>query len=70
MATLLLTAVGTAFGGPLGGAIGALLGQQIDGAVFGKRKVEGPRLKELSVQTSSYGSALPMHFGRIRSSAA
>lgn len=68
MATLLLTAVGTAFGGPLGGAIGALLGQQIDGAVFGKRKVEGPRLKELSVQTSSYGSALPMHFGRIRSS--
>lgn len=68
MATLLLTAVGTAFGGPLGGAIGALLGQQIDGAVFGKRKVEGPRLKELSVQTSSYGSVLPMHFGTIRAS--
>jgi hypothetical protein len=67
MATLLLTAVGAAFG-PLGGAIGALIGQQIDGAVFGKRKVEGPRLKELSVQTSSYGSALPMHFGTIRAS--
>lgn len=68
MATLLLTAVGTALGGPLGGALGALVGQQIDGAVFGRRKVEGPRLKELSVQTSSYGSALPMHFGRIRAS--
>ncbi|MGV3511227.1 MAG: phage tail baseplate protein [Novosphingobium sp.] len=67
MATLLLTAVGSAFG-PLGGAIGALIGQQIDGAIFGKRKVEGPRLKELSVQTSSYGSALPMHFGTIRAS--
>lgn len=67
MATLLLTAVGSAFG-PLGGAIGALVGQQIDGAIFGKRKVEGPRLRELSVQTSSYGSALPMHFGTIRAS--
>ncbi|MBF9150429.1 phage tail baseplate protein [Novosphingobium jiangmenense] len=67
MATLLLTAVGSAFG-PLGSALGALIGQQIDGAIFGKRKVEGPRLKELSVQTSSYGSALPMHFGTIRAS--
>lgn len=68
MATLLLTAVGTALGGPLGGALGALVGQQIDGAVFGRRKVEGPRLKELSVQTSSYGSALPLHFGTMRAS--
>jgi len=68
MATLVLTAVGTVLGGPLGGALGALVGQQIDGAVFGRRKVEGPRLKELSVQTSSYGSALPLHFGTMRAS--
>lgn len=66
MATLILTAVGTIFGGPLGGAIGALVGRQVDSAIIGGRKVEGPRLKELSVQTSSYGSALPLHFGRMR----
>lgn len=68
MATLLLTAVGTVFGGPLGGALGALIGRQVDAAVIGGRRIEGPRLKELSVQTSSYGSALPLHFGRIRAS--
>lgn len=66
MATLILSAVGTAIGGPLGGALGALIGQQVDSAAIGKRKVEGPRLKELSVQTSSYGSPIPLHFGTIR----
>ena len=68
MATLLLTAVGSIFGGPLGGAIGALVGQQIDTAIIGGRKVEGPRLKDLTVQTSSYGTALPLHFGHMRAS--
>ncbi|WP_068076108.1 phage tail protein [Novosphingobium lentum] len=66
MATLLLTAVGTVFGGPLGGALGALIGQQVDSAIIGSRTVEGPRLKELTVQTSSYGSTLPRHYGRMR----
>lgn len=66
MATLILSAVGTVLGGPLGGAIGALIGRQVDTSIVGSRKIEGPRLKELSVQTSSYGSALPLHFGRIR----
>ena len=66
MATLLLTAVGTVFGGPIGGSIGAIVGRQIDAAIFGGRKVEGPRLKDLTVQTSSYWSALPLHFGKMR----
>ncbi|MEO0030794.1 MAG: hypothetical protein RIS94_552 [Pseudomonadota bacterium] len=66
MATLLLSAIGTVFGGPLGGAIGALAGRQVDQMIFGGRTVSGPRLKELSVQTSSYGSALPLHFGQMR----
>lgn len=66
MATLILSAVGTVIGGPLGGAIGALVGRQIDQSIIGGRHVEGPRLKELSVQTSSYGAALPLHFGRMR----
>lgn len=66
MATLLLTAVGTLIGGPIGGAIGALAGQQIDQAVIGSPTRKGPRLKELAVQTSSYGVAIPRHYGRMR----
>lgn len=65
MATLLLTAVGTAVGGPIGGAIGAFIGQQADQAIFGSGR-EGPRLKELTVTTSSYGQPLPRNFGRMR----
>lgn len=65
MATLLLTAVGTAVGGPIGGAIGAFIGRQADQAIFGTSR-EGPRLKELSVTTSSYGQPLPRNFGRMR----
>lgn len=66
MATLVLTALGTAIGGPLGGAIGGLLGSQIDHAIVGGAKREGPRLKELGVSTSSYGSAIPRLHGRMR----
>lgn len=66
MATLLLTAVGTAVGGPLGGALGALVGQQADRALFGGPSVEGPRVRELSVTTSSYGQPIARHFGQMR----
>ena len=66
MATLVLTVVGTVLGGPLGGAIGAAIGGQVDSALMGGRTVEGPRLKDLTLQTSSYGSPLPLHFGQMR----
>ena len=66
MATLVLTAVGTAIGGPLGGAIGGLIGQQIDGHIFAPKGRQGPRLGDLAVQTSSYGSAIPKIFGKMR----
>lgn len=66
MATLILTAVGTAIGGPLGGAIGAILGQQVDQAVFRPTARRGPRLGDLAVQTSTYGSEIPKIFGRMR----
>lgn len=66
MATLVLTAVGTAVAGPLGGAIGAIAGQQIDSALFAPKARHGPRLGELAVQTSSYGSAIPKIFGTMR----
>jgi hypothetical protein len=66
MATLVFTAIGTALGGPIGGAIGGLLGSQVDHAIGGGGRREGPRLKELGVSTSSYGSPIPRHHGRIR----
>ncbi len=66
MATLVFSAIGTALGGPLGGVIGALVGRQVDSAIIGNGHVRGPRLKELEVTTSSYGSVISRHYGRMR----
>lgn len=66
MATLVLTAVGTAIGGPLGGALGALVGQQVDSAVFGSGNVEGARISDLAITTSTYGQPVPRVFGNMR----
>ena len=67
MATLVLTVVGTVLGGPIGAAIGALAGQAIDRNILFKPKGrQGPRLTELAVQTSSYGTPIPLQFGTMR----
>lgn len=66
MATLVLGALGTLVGGPIGGAIGATLGRSVDQLVIGAGKREGPRLKELSVSTSSYGQPIPALYGTVR----
>jgi hypothetical protein len=66
MATLVLTAVGSAIGGRIGGAIGAIVGQQIDGRLFAPKARQGPRLGDLAVQVSSYGSPIPKLFGTMR----
>ena len=67
MATLILTAVGTAVAGPIGGMIGSVVGQYFDqNVLFAPKPRHGPRLGELSVQTSTYGAAIPKVFGRMR----
>jgi hypothetical protein len=66
MATLILAGIGTALGGPIGGAAGALLGQAIDGRLLAPKPRQGPRLGDLAVQTSTYGSEIPKLFGRMR----
>lgn len=66
MATLVLGSLGTLVGGPLGGAIGVLAGRQIDAKLIGSGSREGPRLRELAVTTSSYGTPIPRHHGRMR----
>ena len=66
MATLVFTAIGSAIGGPLGGAIGGLVGREIDAGLFGGPGRQGPRLTDLKLTTSSYGTAIPRHFGAMR----
>lgn len=66
MATLVLGTVGRALLGPVGGAIGALIGNRVDHAVLGAPRRRGPRLVELSVQTSTYGTQMPAIFGTMR----
>lgn len=67
MATLVLSTVGGIVGGPVGAAIGGILGQAIDRDVlFKPKRREGPRLADLRVQTSSYGTPLAQVFGTMR----
>ncbi len=77
MATIVLSTVGAAVGsifGPVGAlvgrAIGGLAGATIDNAVLGAlaptQHVSGPRLKELQVQASTEGAAIPRIHGRAR----
>ena len=66
MATLVLGTVGTLIGGPIGGAIGSLIGNGLDRTLLGSKRQQGPRLGDLSVQTSSYGSQIPRLFGTMR----
>lgn len=67
MATLVLTTVGGAIGGPIGAMLGGLIGQTVDRElIFRPRGREGPRLTELKVQSSSYGTPIPKLFGTLR----
>lgn len=67
MATIILSTIGNVVAGPVGGAIGAIAGQAIDQNILFKPKGrQRPRLNDLSVQTSSYGSQLPRLFGTMR----
>jgi hypothetical protein len=67
MATLVLSVAGGIFGGPIGAALGSLAGQAIDhNVIFKPKGREGPRLSDLAVQTSSYGTPIPRIFGTMR----
>ncbi|MET3713544.1 hypothetical protein ABIC65_004276 [Sphingomonas trueperi] len=67
MATVVLTVAGGLIGGPFGASLGGLIGGAIDRQLLFKQGPrEGPRLADLRVQTSSYGTAVPQLFGTIR----
>lgn len=77
MARLVLTVAGNVIGNMLlpglgsaiGGAVGAYVGGLIDNQLFAKNQnnvVTGPRLQDLRVQSSGYGSVIPRVYGRAR----
>lgn len=56
--------IGSAFG-PLGASIGWTIGSALGNALF-PEKVEGPRLQDLRLHTSSYGRMNPLLWGTMR----
>ncbi len=77
MSTIILSSIlskaGSIFG-PIGqivgSELGALLGAQLGNAIFGldveQKVTHGARLKNLQVQTSTYGKAIPIIYGTSR----
>lgn len=71
MTTLVLqvaSVAGLVVAGPAGGLVGAAIGSVIDRSVFvgGGSVREGPRLSDLSVQSSALGETIPLVFGTAR----
>ena len=79
MATLAVAGAGAALGGIIGSqvawlgvsagvSVGLAAGQLAGNALFGPdpQTIEGPRLDDLSVQTASYGKAIPEGWGATR----
>ena len=62
-------ATGLPFGSILGSALGRSFGSSIDSAIFGGtqlKPINGPRLANLGVQTSTYGKMIPVVYGSMR----
>ena len=68
MASFTLGLAGNYFFGPIGGFIGAAIGSVIDQALFGPGDsvIEGQRLDDLRVSSSTYGAPIQRIFGTQR----
>jgi len=68
MASLVLSTVGNMILPGLGGVIGGYVGGIIDRKLFGPKapKTYGPRLGDLTLQTSTEGASLPIVYGTMR----
>lgn len=75
MSTIILSAIGSSVGSSFMGMIGqfisaelgAALGAKIDSSLFGLDNTKhGPKLKDLNVQTSTYGKMIPIVYGTVR----
>ena len=63
-------AIGGFLGGPVGARIGFTLGNFLGGQLFGDDRegptIEGPRLNDLTISTSTYGQGIPVTYGAVR----
>lgn len=78
MASILLSTAGSAIGGAIAGPFGSFLGGrlgQVAGGVLGQGLFagnmrlsdrSGPRLQDLSLQSSAYGKMIPIVYGTVR----
>ena len=82
MASILLAAAGSAIGGSIGGtilgisavkigaAVGTAVGSMLDSAIIASmqpgQRIEGARLENLAVTTSTEGAVIPRVWGRMR----
>lgn len=59
--------VGFLVGGPAGAFYGASIGFSAGGLLFPEQqRLEGPRLSDLKIQTSTYGAAIPIVYGAFQ----
>jgi hypothetical protein len=56
----------TITGAEIGQAVGAFIGSEIDSALAPGRKIQGPRLSDINIQTSTEGAPIPRIYGRVR----
>ena len=67
MSNLIIPAVGAIVGGYIGGPTGASIGWALGSAASAKeQKIEQPKVGDLRIQTSSYGTAIPVVIGTQR----
>ncbi len=66
LGNLLLPGIGGAIGGAVGAYVGGIVDQQLFGSDTPDQTVYGARLQDLRVQSSSYGSVIPVLYGRGR----
>jgi hypothetical protein len=70
MASVVLNVVGGAIAGPIGAAIGSIVGAVIDSRIVAaltpEQRIEGPRLEDIRVTTSTEGAVIPRVHGRMR----
>ena len=69
MTTLVLGLAGAAIGGFIGGPLGAAIGWSLGslaGSALDPQRIEGPKLADRKLQTSAYGTAIPIVYGSYR----
>jgi len=70
MASVVLNVVGGAIAGPIGAAVGSIIGAVIDSRIVAAltptQRIEGRRLEDVRVTTSTEGAVIPRVYGRMR----